>query len=84
MSNLCPFQDSTETFLRALRLKNRERATQYLKLTKEMQFDDLAGRSTILTKGVVGYVLDEEGISILPGATWEKKTTNGRRDDECL
>jgi hypothetical protein len=73
MSNLCPSQSAIETFVTALRIKNRNREIQYLKLTKEMQFDDLSGRWTTLIEGAIGYVLDEEEIVVLPGATWEKK-----------
>jgi hypothetical protein len=73
MSNLCPSQSVIETFVTALRSKNRKRAIQYLKLSKEMRFNDLSGRWTTLIEGSIGYVLDEEEIIILPGATWEKK-----------
>lgn len=73
MPNLCPSQNAIETFVTALRSKNRKRVIQYIKLTKEMQFNDLSGRWTTLVEGAIGYVLDEEEIIILPGATWEKK-----------
>lgn len=73
MSNVCPSQSAIETFVTALRSKNMKRAIQYLKLTKEMQFNDLSGRWTTLIEGAIGYVLDEEEIIILPGATWDKK-----------
>ena len=73
MSNLCPSQSDIETFVTALRSKNRKRVIQYLKLTNEMQFNDLSGRSTTLIEGAIGYFLDEEEIIILPGATWDKK-----------
>ena len=73
MSNLCSSQSAIESFVTALRSKNRKRTIQYLKLTKEMKFNDLSGRWTTLIKGAIGYVLDEEEIIILPGASWEKK-----------
>ena len=73
MSNLCPSQVAMETFVAALRLKNRNRVIQYLKLTKEMRFNDLSGRWTTLIEGAIGYILDEEEIIILPEATWDKK-----------
>ena len=73
MSNVCPSQSAIETFVTALRSKNKKRAIEYLKLTKEMQFNDLSGRWTTLIEGAIGYVLDEEEIIILHGATWEKK-----------
>ena len=73
MSNLCPSQVAIETFVAALRSKNRNRVIQYLKLTKEMQFNDLSGRWTTLIEGAIGYILDEEEIIILSVATWDKK-----------
>lgn len=73
MTNGCLSQIAIETFVAALRLKNRNRLIQYLKLTKEMQFNDLSGRWTTLIEGAIGYVLDEEEIIVLPGATWDKK-----------
>ncbi len=73
MSNLCPSQDAIETFVTALRSKNKKRKIEYLKLAKEMQFSDLSGRWTTLIEGAIGYILDEEEIIILHGATWEKK-----------
>lgn len=58
----------------ALRLQNRKREIQYLQLTQEIQCNDLSwGRWTTLAKSSVGYLLDEEEIAILPGASWEKK-----------
>jgi hypothetical protein len=73
MSNLCPSQSAIETFVTALRSRNRKRVIQYLRLTKEMQFNDLSGRWTSLIEGAIGYILDEEEIIILSGATWDKK-----------
>jgi len=73
MSNVCPSQVAIETVVAALRSKNRNRVVQYIKLKNEMRFNDLSGRWTTLIEGAIGYVLDEEEIIILPGATWEKK-----------
>ena len=73
MSNLCPSQSAIETFVTALRSRNRKKIIQYLKLTKEMQFNDLSGRWTTLIEGAIGYVLNEEEIIILSGATGDKK-----------
>jgi hypothetical protein len=73
MSNVCPSQVAIETFVTALKSKNRNRVIQYLKLMKEMRFNDLSGRWTTLVEGAIGYVLDEEEIIILSGATWDKK-----------
>ena len=73
MSNSCSSHNAIETFITALRSKNRNRPIQYIKLTKEMRFNDLSGRWTTLVEGAIGYVLDEEEIIILSGATWNKK-----------
>ncbi|MBA3816077.1 MAG: hypothetical protein H0X29_06080 [Parachlamydiaceae bacterium] len=73
MSSSCPSQNAIEMLVAGLRSKNRNRVIQYLKLTKEMQFNDLSGRWTTLVEVAIGYVLDEEEIVILPGATWDKK-----------
>ena len=73
MSNSYPSQNAIEMFVTAVRSKNRNRAIQYIKLTKEMRFNDLSGRWTTLIEGATGYILDEEEIFILSGATWDKK-----------
>ena len=55
-------------------LKDRTKKLQFIRLIKEYSFDDLSpGRYTVLEKGINGFVLDEETIACLPGASWRKK-----------
>lgn len=55
-------------------IRSKNKPVQYLRLTKEVRFDDLSyGRWTTVVEGMKGFILDEEEIFHLLGTCWEKK-----------
>lgn len=46
---------------------------EYIELTEDLEFDILKGRSTILEKGVPGFLLDESNIYRIADITAQQK-----------
>jgi hypothetical protein len=57
---------------------------QFIRTTRDLEFEDFTGRSTRLLKGVSGYIITPEHISNLFGASDEKKIKMHGELDESL
>jgi hypothetical protein len=56
------------------KILNNPSPIQYLKVVKDLTFKDYGSRRTSLSAGEFGYILDEEKIFLLPGASAERKS----------
>lgn len=66
-----PISNRHRNIRKSFEITKQEKSNpKYLKLTKEMKFNDLSGRWTTLVEGAIGYLLDEEEIIILPGGAY--------------
>ena len=66
--------DEAKNIATATALRKRDKQIQFLRLKKERIVNDLSsGRYTTIVNGMTGYILDEEEIATLCGATWMKK-----------
>lgn len=67
-------KEEEEKIAIARNLRECREEPHYLRLIKERSCNDLShGRYTTLAKGMTGYLLNEEEIVALPGATWGRK-----------